>query len=379
MVGTSCLGVFALAGKAMPRRLTAVLIGLAAAGAAPGTSLPIPATVSPGGTREVMLTADRCPTFSWGAVPGASSYELAVYRVGEDGVELQRVLSQGVSAPARSWTPALDRCLEHGPQYAWSLRAVGPTGKSEWSPTSRFQVVSRPSKAAFLAALAVLERHFGRQRQAGEAAAAGAIGGPWPYPGASETAPNGPGLATVSGAPVLEAYGDTCCDGRHPSAYSAWISNTISTPGVDPDVLALELPATDNIGFSDTYIGFFDWDPAANKPRLIGRIGGDEFTGSAKISGWTRVVGSTRTCKPPCVGCTNNTCTERVSCPLGGQMVLSGGHEVVSGDLPGVMAVDSYAKDLPLQSWPDTWEATLHYTGASSVDWRVVAICAEVW
>ena len=41
-------------------------------------------TVSPGGLNEPTQIADACPTFSWGSIPGASGYELAVFHILDD-------------------------------------------------------------------------------------------------------------------------------------------------------------------------------------------------------------------------------------------------------------------------------------------------------
>ncbi len=53
-----------------------------------------PVAVSPGDASKLALIGDTCPTFSWGEVDGAKSYELVVYRIGEEGEEAEPVLRQ---------------------------------------------------------------------------------------------------------------------------------------------------------------------------------------------------------------------------------------------------------------------------------------------
>ena len=43
-----------------------------------------PVAVSPGSTVGTTVISERCPTFSWGAVEGADTYDLVVYRVAPD-------------------------------------------------------------------------------------------------------------------------------------------------------------------------------------------------------------------------------------------------------------------------------------------------------
>ena len=76
-----------------------------------------PVAVSPGASSKLALVEARCPTFSWGSVARAGSYELVVYRLGEEGEEPQPVFRQNFAGSVTSWTPSLDRCLERGGQY----------------------------------------------------------------------------------------------------------------------------------------------------------------------------------------------------------------------------------------------------------------------
>jgi hypothetical protein len=122
-----------------------------------GAEVQAPMAVSPGSTDHVAVVESRCPTFSWGQVTGARSYELVVYRLGEEDEAAGPVLSQRISGSALSWTPSLDRCLERSRQYAWSIRAESGKAPGEWSEARLFRIVSGPSLAEVRAALAVLE------------------------------------------------------------------------------------------------------------------------------------------------------------------------------------------------------------------------------
>ncbi len=120
-----------------------------------------PVAVSPGDASKLALVEARCPTFSWGEVDGATSYELVVYRLGEEGEEARPVLGETFAGSASSWTPSLDRCLERGGQYAWSVRAVGRKEASEWSVPSLFEVASGPSESEFEEALELVRQYLG--------------------------------------------------------------------------------------------------------------------------------------------------------------------------------------------------------------------------
>ena len=62
----------------------------------------------------------------------------------------------------------LDRCLEHGGQYAWSVRALaGRAEVSEWSVTNLFDVTAGPTEAEFKEALQVVQEYLAAQTEAG--------------------------------------------------------------------------------------------------------------------------------------------------------------------------------------------------------------------
>ena len=118
-----------------------------------------PVTVSPG-TSTGSLIGDTCPTFSWGAIPGARTYELVVYRLGDEGEEAQRVLTERIAGSALGWTPQLDRCLTRGGRYAWSLRATGGEKTSGWSSPSFFEVAPVGSEAEFEEAAQIVRQYI---------------------------------------------------------------------------------------------------------------------------------------------------------------------------------------------------------------------------
>ncbi len=164
---------------------------------------PQPVAVSPGAPTGALI-GDACPAFSWGAVEGAKTYELVVYRVGEEGEELP-VLRETLPGSASSWTPSLARCLKRGAQYAWSVRAVGRKGPSRWSSPSLFSVASGPSQLELEEAFAVVRRYLAAQGGAEADVSAAGSGGQEPRtaPGASTSAP----APSAPAQPVLHVDG----------------------------------------------------------------------------------------------------------------------------------------------------------------------------
>jgi hypothetical protein len=143
-------------------------------------------TVSPGSTHEVRTISDRCPTFSWGRVEGADSYELSVHRLDpsvprvdplgdrldpdawldlDERAEPQELLRLHLAGAAQSWTPDLERCLEPGALYGWSIRTQHADGPSSWAPPAYLQVSAAPTLAEVESALAVLRRYRDERRQ----------------------------------------------------------------------------------------------------------------------------------------------------------------------------------------------------------------------
>jgi hypothetical protein len=118
-----------------------------------------PVAVSPGGATSTAI-ADRCPTFGWAGVAGAEGYELVVYRVGGGDVAADPVLTQRVPGAALGWSPALDRCLERGVPYAWSVRAIPGEASSSWADPLFFEIAASPPADELAAALEVVRRHL---------------------------------------------------------------------------------------------------------------------------------------------------------------------------------------------------------------------------
>ena len=58
-----------------------------------GQAAESPVAVSPGSLTGAVI-ADACPTFSWGSTPGAGSYELVVYLLGDEGEEAELALRE---------------------------------------------------------------------------------------------------------------------------------------------------------------------------------------------------------------------------------------------------------------------------------------------
>jgi len=144
-----------------PTLIVAFLISWAAGGA---SAVEVPVAVSPGGPANAPIEG-RCPTFSWGGAPGTASYELVVYRIGAQAENLEELLRQSFPGSVDSWTPSLVSCLAHDERYAWSVRAVGAEGVSEWSPPLLFEVASRPSDAEFEEAVALVRRYLEQESE----------------------------------------------------------------------------------------------------------------------------------------------------------------------------------------------------------------------
>ncbi len=104
--------------------------------------------MSPGTQEAGALIGDPCPNFSWGAVDGAQRYELAIFDAqwqDSPAYDVQR--SQGlalrqieISAPALSWTPAGNDCLDEGGSYLWFVRAQTADADGPWSAPRYFEI-----------------------------------------------------------------------------------------------------------------------------------------------------------------------------------------------------------------------------------------------
>ena len=128
----------------MPALRLLAVIGSAILLGAPCWARSRPEAVSPGAPGQPGRTEARCPTFSWGELPGAMRYELVVYRISGEGEDAPPVIEKSFTGAVDSWTPSLDECLERGTRYAWSLRAISLKGASEWSVPLLFEIALDP-------------------------------------------------------------------------------------------------------------------------------------------------------------------------------------------------------------------------------------------
>ena len=126
------------------------------------------ASVSPGEETSASTVEARCPTFSWGSHPGATAYELVVYEVPGDSESddaTEPALRHVVVGSASAWTPPLERCLERGGTYAWSVRAVTKRSGTGWSAPKFFEVAAGPSRDEFEAALDVVQQYLAEREE----------------------------------------------------------------------------------------------------------------------------------------------------------------------------------------------------------------------
>ena len=120
--------IFRFASHVVPFLLPFTLGSALASAAGVDSALP----VSPGDWQAGTPIADTCPSFSWGAVAGAQSYELAIFDAQwQDSPAYDDQLGQGqplrhidIAAPALSWTPAGADCLDAGGTFSQSTRRV---------------------------------------------------------------------------------------------------------------------------------------------------------------------------------------------------------------------------------------------------------------
>ena len=84
-----------------------------------------PEGVSPS-WQDVAVISNACPTFSWSAVEGSSSYRIEVYEMITSEVMAHEDMAK-VSSPiivkdtglSLSWTPSSAECLKDGARYVW--------------------------------------------------------------------------------------------------------------------------------------------------------------------------------------------------------------------------------------------------------------------
>jgi hypothetical protein len=188
---------------------------------APALEASKPVAVSPGDLARSVRIRDGCPTFSWGQVDGANSYELAVYRLAEEDEKARPILRERVVGSASSWTPSLADCLAAGGHYVWFVRAVtdGETEKAGgWSDGRYFATPAGPTAEDVRRALEVLAAWSQSTGDEPGALSAAVEEPEEPAPGATSAArPGGVGARSVTTAtaafraeqpdPIGETYG----------------------------------------------------------------------------------------------------------------------------------------------------------------------------
>ena len=157
--------------------LLAAQIASSAGGADRAVPGAAPIAVSPATAAGVARVESRCPTFLWGAVESAESYELLVYEstedaVGQDSSRGRVVLLKEFPGSVHGWVPTSGDCLERGGLYGWTVRAVFPDGASEWSDPSVFDIAATLSSAEARELLLALRRQATEDPAATEVAAA---------------------------------------------------------------------------------------------------------------------------------------------------------------------------------------------------------------
>lgn len=143
-------------------RSFSIVLGAFALLAPAATATEFPVTVSPGSPEGMPSISQRCPTFNWGSVTGATSYELVVYAVDRQDTEEATSPAVRVVLPgsASGWTPAEGDCLAPGGRYSWLIRADLGGVVSRWSEPAFFRIDGVPAEAELLEAVSVVQRYL---------------------------------------------------------------------------------------------------------------------------------------------------------------------------------------------------------------------------
>jgi len=99
-----------------------------------------PHAVSPGSPDRFARAGERCPTFSWSAVPQALAVHLVVFDATDETADPRLVVHVALPPAVSSWTPSLEQCLLPGRRYAWRVGAVDGEGEAVWSEPAWFEV-----------------------------------------------------------------------------------------------------------------------------------------------------------------------------------------------------------------------------------------------
>lgn len=248
--------------------MVAILVSGGCVLASPALAAP-PEPVSPAGAVE-----QRCPTFSWSAVPGASGYELLVYDVSTGAEAEEPTLSARLPAGAVAWTPG-GSCLTAGGRYAWTVRARGDgEGAAAWSEPALFDVAGAPSLDEVQAALATLRRYMAGSR-GGEAGAREAEGG-GPTGGERPAARRPSPAAVPRAATAAPGPAGTTAEAAATGVLEPEAAPTLGSPSLSVDA-NIALGAASNM-FKDGAV--FLWDDTTGNLAL-GRLALASATGTA--------------------------------------------------------------------------------------------------
>jgi len=272
---------------------TARPLPFCAAGAAFVLALPAAAALgpvraaSPGEETRALPVAGACPTFSWGAVAGASGYLLVVAETDEEGamreVALRHRLDGGELA---SWTPGLGECLQPGKNYSWSVGALAPgaaaVADAAWSPPRRFAIAFAPAQEELSAALDVLSR----ARGARGAAPLPALPAAPPAPRERGARGGGRGAAPATPPAVAAIRGEAAAAGAAGVVGVATATSGLGH-GVYGETLSVDYQAAGVLGRAWTYGG------DGVRGESTGTDGGNGLHGTAVGTWGHGVVGET--------------------------------------------------------------------------------------
>lgn len=309
-----------------------------------------PAPVSPGETNQLVTISDRCPTFSWSGASGSGSVELVVYRIGDRGSEMEVALQKRLPASTYAWTPALDRCLERGGRYAWSVRSVGEKGDGDWSSPSLFRVAAGQTEAELERALEVVRSYLAGRGQAGpppSRTSLAASDSPASGSSAGSRTPSSEAVSTGT-ARAGPAKGDGV---EIADDHISIGGDNVVTTATDSDTLGGLLCTGSQVPRRHSVSG--DWFCGTDRldgivcpeGQIVRRIGGTWGCDLDRWTGYEVVQGADVTCGPL------SFCTASVECP-GIKVVLGGGAGSIQD---GLRMVSSFP--VPLTR---TWHVAMH-------------------
>ena len=248
----------------------------------------VPELVSPGAGRGIAVAEARCPTFSWAGVPGATGYELAVFRLSTDRVgdqpagEPELVTRVALPRDAQTWTSPVGQCLERGERYAWSVAATTSSARRDdsldWAPTFLFEVEAAPSADELEEAVATIERHLAAQQPRGQESAR-SLGSSEPRQRAAR--------ANVRDARQRVEPRDAAAGEHDRPLVAPTTSGRVATASTAPTLGTTSLQVSDAIHLSATSNLFKDnaaflWDDAVAGNTALGRNALDSAGGSAE-------------------------------------------------------------------------------------------------